>query len=89
MEVGTEQTGMIKFVFKKGKLVLVMKLGDDGKLIWRGIAKVVNRAKVYKSKQVFPSPINPFENEVPCFSDAVIAQDSVGILSEFPEDCIN
>ena len=47
MEVGTEQTGMIKFVFKKGKLVLVMKLGDDGKLIWRGIAKVVNRAKVY------------------------------------------
>ena len=24
-----------------------MKLGDDGKLIWRGIAKVVNRAKVY------------------------------------------
>ena len=47
MEVGTEQTGMNKFVFKKGKLVLVMKLGDDGKLIWHGIAKVVNGAKVY------------------------------------------
>ena len=24
-----------------------MKLGDDGKLIWHGIAKVVNGAKVY------------------------------------------
>ena len=47
MEVRTEQTGMIKFVFKKGKLVLVMKLGDDGKLIWHGIAKVVNGAKAY------------------------------------------
>ena len=24
-----------------------MKLGDDGKLIWHGIAKVVNGAKAY------------------------------------------